>query len=358
MNQLECFRATVEHKAHQEFLFYADFTPDLTRRIREKYDLDDKIDLRKFFGMFNPCFVQPKPPQGFVEPDFSVYYEDVERPDGSFFNELGVLETPGSVYHFTGYTSPLRNAEKFEDLEKFPFQDFTDYSTNHMAVEVDEAHEQGRVAIGWGGHMYENSWQIRGYEQFLMDMVIQPEWCDFIFDKLKQRNLICACSAARAGVDFIRTCDDVAHQKSMMFAPEQWRKFIKSRWAEVYSAVKEINPDVKIWYHSDGNIEEIIPELIEIGVDILNPVQPECLDPVMLKKKYGKQLVFDGTIGTQTTMPFGSATDVRNLIVERIETLGYDGALILSPTHILEPEVPIENIEALVKTVKQYKKAL
>jgi uroporphyrinogen decarboxylase len=103
---------------------------------------------------------------------------------------------------------------------------------------------------------------------------------------------------------------------------------------------------VRIWYHSDGNIAEIIPELIEIGVDILNPVQPECMDLVRLKQDFGDRLVFDGTIGTQSTMPFGTPEDVRTVVRDRIAKLGGDGALILSPTHVLEPEVPIENIRA------------
>jgi len=75
---------------------------------------------------------------------------------------------------------------------------------------------------------------------------------------------------------------------------------------------------------------------------------------MMLKKKYGKDLVFDGTIGTQTTLPFGTVSDVRNVVRERIDSLGYDGALILSPTHVLEPEVPIENIETFIETVREY----
>ena len=168
-----------------------------------------------------------------------------------------------------------------------------------------------------------------------------------------QRNMLAAVAYARAGVDLIRCGDDVANQKAMMFAPDLWRKMMLSRWKRVWHEIKRIHPDCRIWYHSDGNIEPIIPELIEIGVTILNPVQPECLDPVMLKRKYGKDLVFDGTIGTQTTMPFGTVSDVKNTVRERIDSLGYDGALILSPTHVLEPEVPIENIEAFIETVRE-----
>ena len=353
LSQLECFKSTLAHEKHDQFLFYADFTSDIEQRLRERCGLNGELDLKEHLGMFNPKLVQLQRPGKDAAHDFSVYFDDIDISENAFINSLGVLETPGSAFHFTHYTSPLRNAEKFEDLEAFPYPDAATYTDNNMAGDVQTAHGEGRVVTSWVGHMYESSWQIRGYEQFLMDMVIRPEWCEFILDKVKQRNLAIACAAARAGVDYIMTGDDVANQKSMMFAPEQWRKFMKPRWAEVYAAAREIKPDIQIWYHSDGSIEEIIPELIEIGVTILNPIQPECLDPVMVKKKYGDKLVLDGTIGTQTTMPFGTADEVKNVVKERIETLGDDGALILSPTHIIEPEVPLENIEAFIETARE-----
>jgi uroporphyrinogen decarboxylase len=155
-------------------------------------------------------------------------------------------------------------------------------------------------------------------------------------------------------VDVIRTGDDVANQQRLMFRREHWRMFMKARWAKVYSAVRAIKPDVEIWYHSDGNIADIIPELIEIGVTILNPVQPECLDPLAVKRGFGGQLVIDGAIGTQTTMPFGSAREVRETVRERALTLGQDGAYIISPTHVLEPEVPLDNVGALFDTAREF----
>lgn len=95
--------------------------------------------------------------------------------------------------------------------------------------------------------------------------------------------------------------------------------------------------------------------MIEIGIDVLNPVQPECIDPVEVKRKYGERLSLWGTIGTQTTMPFGTPDEVRKVVRERIENLGMDGGLVLAPTHILEPEVPWENIEAFVEVVRNYR---
>ena len=187
-----------------------------------------------------------------------------------------------------------------------------------------------------------------------MDMIDRPEWCEHILDRLTETNLAIACAAARAGVDVIRTGDDVANQQRLMFRRDHWRRFMKTRWAKVYAAARAIKPNLEIWYHSDGNIEAIIPELIEIGVTILNPVQPECLDPVAVKRQYGDRLVIDGSIGTQTTMPFGGPDDVRETIRERVRTIGRDGAFIISPTHVLEPEVPLDNIAAFIETSLEF----
>jgi uroporphyrinogen decarboxylase len=202
--------------------------------------------------------------------------------------------------------------------------------------------------------MYEDAWQVRGYEPFLMDMIAEPEWAHFILDRFMERNLLAATAAAEAGADELYTGDDVANQNALMFSPEHWRTFIKAKWARVYAAAKAIKPDIRIWYHSDGNITEIIPELLEIGVDIFNPLQPECVDLLEIKKRYGHRLVIDGAVGTQTTMPFGSPADVRKCVEERVRTLGSDGALIISPTHVLEPEVPVENIRAFVSACREF----
>ena len=111
-----------------------------------------------------------------------------------------------------------------------------------------------------------------------------------------------------------------------------------------------------VFYHSDGDISSIIPELIEIGIDVLNPVQPECLDPAQVKREYGDRLAFWGTISIQRTMPFGTPEDVRQEVRDRVNTVGRSGGLLLAPTHVLEPEVPWENIVALFEAIEEYGK--
>lgn len=353
LTQLEHFQATVAHDEHDGLFFYAKFTPDLDKSIRSKYSLSEEEYLREFFGMYCPEIISLKAPADYRPLQPLQYYEDIDIIEAAQFSPIGVLLLPGSMHHFMRYISPLRNAERFEQIENYPYPDMTGFSDDHMAKQVAKAHKQGTVTVGKIGHIYEDAWQIRGYEQFLMDMVTQRHWCEFILDKLTDRNLALAVTAAKAGVDWIETGDDVANQITLMFDIELWREIMKPRWAEIYSAVRDIKPDIEIWYHSDGNISDIIDDLIEIGVTMLNPVQPECLDPLTVKQKYGDKLVLDGTIGTQTTMPFATAEQVKETVIQRAESLGYDGALILSPTHYLEPEVPLENIEAFIEASKQ-----
>jgi uroporphyrinogen decarboxylase len=240
-----------------------------------------------------------------------------------------------------------------EEIEAYPYYHPPIPDDAAMRAAVEAAHADGRVTVCSIGHIYEIAWQIRGYEEFLMDMISEPDRAEIILETIAQDNIRRAEAGARAGVDFIRTGDDVANQNTLMFRKDMWQRFIKSRWARVYEAARRIKPDIEIWYHSDGNITDIIPELIDIGVTILNPVQPECMDIHEIKRRYGDKLVLDGTIGTQTTMPFGTTDEVRRTVRSRVRDLGRDGALILSPTHVLEPEVPVENVMAFLETSRE-----
>ncbi len=351
MNERDRFWATCRHERPDRLLYQAKVTPDLERRLADHLGTDD---FAGHFGMFDPVEIEPRPPADHAPPDFSAYYEGADLPEGTTIDVDGPAMVPSGFYHFWGYVSPLRNATSLEELEAYPLDEHRTYETDQMADEVARAHAAGRATVGQVVHMYETAWQIRGYEEFLIDLLTQPEWADCLLDKLERRCKFRAEAFARAGVDFILCGDDVANQKSLMFAREVWQVFLKTRWAEVWAAARSIKPDIQIFYHSDGNIMEIIPELLDIGVTILNPVQPECLDPVEVKRRFGRDAVLHGTIGTQTTMPFGTVDDVRRTVRERVDTLADDGALILAPTHVLEPEVPIANVEAFFEACREY----
>ncbi len=134
-------------------------------------------------------------------------------------------------------------------------------------------------------------------------------------------------------------------------SPRHWRRFLKPRLAEIITRVKSVNPSVKVAYHTDGCVYAIVPELIEIGVDVLNPVQPAAIDPARLKREYGRELCFWGAVDEQYTLPFGRPDDVRHEVEERVKTLGQGGGFILAPTHHLQLDTPLENFWALVGAV-------
>lgn len=205
----------------------------------------------------------------------------------------------------------------------------------------------------YGGvcHLWEIAWKLTGFNK-MMVMLFKDEKTVFkILDNLHKIRIEQAKILCEVGVDVIVDGDDVGMQKGMMVSPNLWRKYLKPYYRELIHLVHKHG--VYFLFHSDGWIEPIIPDLIEIGVDILNPVQPECMDPAKIHEKYGDKLCFDGTISVQRTLPFGSVEDVVNEVKLRIKTIGYTG-LILGPSHDIQPEVPVENIVALYEAAKKY----
>lgn len=351
MNDLENFRATTAHQRPGRILCYASFTEDLHCRVTEHAGTSR---LGEHYGMFDMGGVDIRRPADLPKPDYARYWEGENLPAGTTLDEHGVAMAPSGFYHFWGYVSPLRNAARLTELENYPMDDVRGWDFSDLEAQVAARHVAGQIAGAWVGHKYETAWQIRGYEQFLLDMVERPAWAECLLERLMEQNMIRAVAYARAGVDLIRTGDDVANQEAMMFSPALWRKMMLSRWKKVWDAIQEINPRCQIWYHSDGNVAAIVGDLVEAGVGILNPVQPECLDTDALHSRYGDCLTWDGCIGTQSTMPWGSPADVRARVKEVIEKYGQKGGLIVSPTHVLEPEVPLENIDALFEACREY----
>lgn len=201
--------------------------------------------------------------------------------------------------------------------------------------------------------IFETAWALRGFERLLTDLSLNPDLADYLLDIPYQYHLTAAKNLTKIGVDMVWLGDDVGAQDGMLISPKMWRKFLKPRMAEFISELKTINPQVKVAYHSDGNIIKIIPDLIEIGLDVLNPIQPACMDPAEIKKAFGDRLCFWGSIDEQHTLPFGSPLDVKNEVISRIETLGNNGGLILGPTHHLQLDTPMDNFWAMVNTITQ-----
>ncbi len=199
--------------------------------------------------------------------------------------------------------------------------------------------------------IWETAWALRGYDRMLADLVQNPDLAECILEIPYQYHLTAAKRLVEMGVDMVWLGDDVGAQRSMLISPRHWRRYLKPRMANFISSLKAINPKVKVAYHSDGDIRAIIPELVDIGLDVLNPIQPACMDPAELKGLYGDRLCFWGTIDEQQTLPFGTPETVREEVLTRLQTVGKDGGLILGPTHHVQLDTPLENFWAMVEAI-------
>jgi len=288
-----------------------------------------------------------------LQTDFSPWLG--ELPKGAWVNEWGEAELPCSFYHFTDYVHPLAKAQTAKDIRDYPWPDIlADYRWEGFGDRVRDLHEKGYPVCAGMAHLFEQAWHQRGLENFLCDMAQRPEMAETLLDIVNEMRVEYSRRAAEAGADVLSLADDVGTQRAMMMSPAMFRRWIKPGHAEAIAAARSVKPDMHVFYHSDGDIRAIIEDLIEIGITVLNPVQPECMDPAWVKAEYGDRLAFWGTMGTQTTMPFGTVDEVRRVVKERIETVGRGGGLVLAPTHVLEPEVPWENVVTFVEAAREY----
>ena len=249
--------------------------------------------------------------------------------------------------------NPLERAETLADLVRFPFPDAGGTRVvESLAQQVRDIHARGLAAGGntphLGGELFEAAWRLRGLERFLIDLVDRKDMAAFLLDRLAELARRNAVTLAIAGVDVLALDDDVGMPGTMMIGPSTWREFFRPRLAGIIDAARAAKPDIRVIYHSDGHIEPILDDLVELGVAAINPVQPEHMDAVRIRRRYGTRLALWGTVGRQTTFAFASPAEIRAEVRSRVETLG-PGGLILCPAYdIDEPDVPWANIAAFL----------
>jgi uroporphyrinogen decarboxylase len=139
---------------------------------------------------------------------------------------------------------------------------------------------------------------------------------------------------------------DIAMQDRIIMGPESWRKFDKPRMAALVARCREVNPGLFLFIHSDGNITDLMDDIIEIGFNVVNPIQPECMDPVDVKKRWGDKIVLHGGVSLQRSLIKGTPADVKAEIEQLIRSCGYNGGLVMFPSNVIQPDTPIENVIA------------
>jgi len=288
---------------------------------------------------------------------FDAFYRDKDFKAGTVIDDLGVAHEPGSAaaYHMTRMHHPMQKFDSVEQIQAYPFLDYEKADVAPLQAAVEAAHARDQAAIGgMQCTIWETAWYMRGMNELMMDMLTDGEMAEAVLDRVTHNAVLRAEAYARAGADVLFLGDDVGMQQTIMMSESMYCEWIQPRLKRVIDAAKAIKPDMVTFYHSCGYVTPLIGRLIEAGVDVLNPVQPECMDFAQLHEMYGDRISFNGTLGTQTTMPFGTPQEVRHTVFRNLDIAGKKGGLLPEPTHVLEPEVPVENVVAYIRACEEY----
>jgi len=285
--------------------------------------------------------------------------EDIEV----FVDQWGVVRKVESGYaSITGY--PLQKAT-LEDLEGYAWPDpAKDYDYNGIREEAQQLRETNQFAIvgcmGSAGNLFEQSWYLRGMPEFLLDMISNKDFAHALLSKvceIRKKNAEIFLTEVGEYLDVFQLADDLSMQNGPLMSPQMYREMIRPYQVDLFQHIKKYTL-AKIYFHSCGAVAKLLDDFIEVGVDILNPVQvsAEGMQTDQLKRRYGKNLSFWGAVDTGEVLPHGTIKDVYNEVLKRIQDLGPGGGYVLAPVHNMQPDIPPENIEAIYTAALEFGK--
>jgi uroporphyrinogen decarboxylase len=309
-----------------------------------------KGDRREFCieGDFKYIEISPS----FDMSNFRPYFNDI--PEDAVFNEWGIGEQPQKSVE--GYHAgnrmfhPLAKVNTIEELKAFPFPDFASSGADiGLEQNVCELKEHGYTVIGsMSRTILETAYDMRGIPELFMDFYERPDYVELLFGKILEQRLFQACRFAQAGVDIIGLGDDIAMQTGLMVGLNMYRERIKPLHAAVVAEVRRIVPDMPINYHSDGKLTALLPDLIDIGVTCVNPVQAECMDLAGIKKEFGNDLTLWGCLPVQSVFAHGSRDDIRRHLEFLMREIAVNGGLVLDFINFVATDISLKNAETFI----------
>jgi uroporphyrinogen decarboxylase len=204
--------------------------------------------------------------------------------------------------------------------------------------------------VSFGMSLFERAWSLRGMSDLLVDMIEAPAWVDELLDTILAFDLAVVEEMLKYDIDGLLYGDDWGQQRGLIFGPRLWRRFIKPRVAQMYDTVKRSGKAVMI--HCCGKVQELFPDLIEVGLDVFNPFQPDVMDPYEMKRLYGDRLSFFGGVSVQHLLPHGTPAEIRDEVRRLMDQVGRDGGFIIAPSHDMPGDIPLENMTAFIETVR------
>jgi uroporphyrinogen decarboxylase len=285
------------------------------------------------------------------------------QPETPYFNSWGVGSIEGDPGTWFPAIHPLAETHSIADIESYPWPDMDDPTrVAHIQAEAKKLADENQYAIlatPWLAFPLERAFAMQRMDRFMLNLGRHPDFARALLAKITD-----LCKALMGhflrecgdSIDMIKIGDDLGMQNSLLMSPKMYREILKPFHADYISFIKS-RTKAKVFFHTDGDVFPLIPDFIEMGVDILNPIQTSAgkmSDLQELKKQFGRDIVFCGAIDTHRVLPFGTTDDVRAEVKRVIETLGADGGYMLGPVHIIMPDVPPENILAMVDAAVEY----
>ncbi len=339
----------LEHKEPDRVPINYVGVPETNARLRQHFGLQTDEELLDRLGVdLRPIFPT------YIGPSHKVGYTTVLAPGEDIFGvRRRAVRNPYGEYYETQY-SPLAGATTLAEVDAYPWPTVDWFNWESLVPQIERINCRHEYYITiFGGCVFENAYPMRGFEQFLLDLAEQPELADRIMQKIADFGcefIECALEAGQGQIDMVRLSDDVGGQSGMLVSPRMWREMFHPHLERLIKTAK--SQGVKVRYHSCGCIDPIIPDLVDLGADVLNPLQFSAMriTPTELKERYGALLSFDGGLDTQHTLPHGTPEQVRAEAQMLIDVLGAGGGYILNSCHNIQPDVPVENILALYET--------
>jgi uroporphyrinogen decarboxylase len=261
-------------------------------------------------------------------------------------SETSYVDVFGCVWRAGNFPHLEEVPLKEPTFQNYKFPELVDDDTFQGANQFFESYNRHFTFCGIAHGYFDRGWALRGMENFLVDFVAHPLFVEELFEILTEIYLKMIDHIAGYPFDGIRFGDDWGHQRGVLIGVSRWRRFVKPGLRKIFNRARD--KGLAVMVHSDGDVSKLIPDLIEIGVQILNPLQPEAMDILEIKHLYGRDLCFNGGISTQLTLPRGTAQDVRREVAACLKLLGKGGGYVISPAKAILPDVPLENAAALI----------
>ena len=284
-------------------------------------------------------------------------------PRDPYINSWGTSQIRLSEGDWTSGVPPLKAATTLEEIEAFPWPDMTDPTRvahcKAQAKKLAEENEYAVMGVPWLLFPFERAFSMQGMDTFLLNMAMYPDFATALLAKITEKcKEMMEVFLRETGeyLDIIKIGDDLGTQESLMISPKMYRQMVKPFHADLIAFTKE-RTDAKVFFHTDGDVFNLIEDFIEIGVDILNPIQTSAgrmSDLEGLKQTYGDRITFCGAIDTHHILPNGTPEEVQQEVKRVIDILGPGGGYLAASVHTIMNDVPAENVLAMVDAVEKY----